>query len=577
MECRLERDVQTLTRTVLVACRRAWLVAAAFSIAINLLMLTVPVYMLQLFDRVLLSRSADTLVMLSVMALVALVSLAALDIIRGLLLARLGLWVEQKLGGYLLASHIADAAQQGRIGVHALRDLTIVRRFLSGPGITPLFDAPWTPLFLLAIFVLHPILGWVASLGAVGLVLMIGCAESAVRPMLLAKEKSSFNTDAAEGAVRNASVIEAMGMVPAVVRRWQGKQHDSLLTQRRVAHRAVLIFGISKFLRLILQVAVFGIGAYLAIHNEITAGALVASSILVGRALAPVEMAIGGWRGAVDAFGAYQRIRKELENASIARPTMSLPFPAGRLLVQQLTFGYHGSSRPVLRGIGFVVEPGAALGLLGPAAAGKTTLARLLTGTLRPQLGHVRLDGVDVAETTPQDRARGIGYLPQDVELLGGTVRENIARFQEEASDEEVVRAAQLVSAHQAILRLPNGYGTVIGENGVALSGGQRQLIALARAVFGRPKFVILDEPNSNLDSEGEVGLHAAIKALKAQGTTVVVIAHLSSLLKQMDKLIVLKEGQISAFGPPSQVLSNLIQPAADLPKPQPSSALGYG
>lgn len=548
-EHRRERDGRELMAAVLGACRRAWLLAAAFSIAINILMLTIPIYMLQLFDRVLLSRSVDTLLMLSILALAALGTMAALDVVRGVLLARLGLWVEQKLGGYLLAANIANAAQNGRMSAETLRGLAAIRNFLGGPGITPLFDAPWTPAFLLAIFVLHPVLGLVGLSGALALVVMFWCAELAGRPLLQALEKSASNVEAAEHAVRNAGAIEAMGMVPSIVRRWHFDQHDALLLQRRVAHRVAVISAVSRFLRLVLQVAMFGIGAYLAINHEITAGALVAASILVGRALAPVEMAVAGWRSAGRALAAYRRIRDELIRAPIARPVMALPLPSGRLQVQHLTYAYRDASRPLLRGVGFEAEPGTAVGLLGAAGAGKSTLARMLTGTLRPQLGQVLLDGVPMTDLSQQDRVRSIGYLPQDVALFRGTVRDNIARFCE-AGDEEVVRAAQLVGVHAAILQMPEGYGTVIGEAGFAVSGGQRQLIALARAVFGGPKLVILDEPNSNLDAEGEIALAAAIRALKAQGTTLVVIAHRGSILKEMDKLLVLKEGQLTAFRP---------------------------
>ena len=556
--------VQILIGNLLSACRRTWLVAAIFSLAINLLMLTVPLYMLQLFDRVLMSRSLETLLVLSLMAGIALLALALLDIVRGFLFARLGAWVEQKLGGYVLASHIAIAAQRGQISVQGLRDLASIRTFLSGMGIAPLLDAPWTPIFLLAIYVLHPMLGIVATAGTLALVVLALCAQWATRrPLLQSTERAIAITDTAEGSVRNAEVIEAMGMVPALIRRWQQNQQETLKVQARVGRRTVAISGISKFLRLGLQVAIYGVGAWLAIQNQMTAGAMVAASILMGRALAPVEMAISGWRSAVSAYGAYQRTRKRLESAPIARPVMSLPIPSGRLTTENVSYGYTGQNSPFLRSISFAVEPGSALGIIGPAAAGKSTLARLLIGNFRPQIGHVRLDGVEITSLTPQDRTNAIGYLPQDVELFQGSVRHNIARFQD-ATDAEVVEAAQLVGAHAMILRLPQGYDTKIGEGGMALSGGQRQWIALARAVFKQPKLLVLDEPNSSLDAEGEAAFLNLVNRLKELGTTVVVIAHRGPVLQHMDNLLVLRSGQAVAFGPRRQLIPTLVTPAAE-------------
>ena len=570
-------EVQALIADVLAACRRAWLVAAVFSLAINLLLLSVPIYMLQLFDRVLMSRSVDTLLLLSAMAGAAVLSLALLDIIRGLIFARLGAWVERKLGGYVLAGHVAAAAQRGQIGVQGLRDLAAIRSFLSGAGIVPLLDAPWTPIFLVAIFLLHPLLGLAAAGGAALLLVLMLFAELASRrPLLRATERAIAITDSAEGSVRNAEAIEAMGMLPALVRRWQQRQQESLQVQEKVGRRMVAVSGVSKFLRLALQVGIYGIGAWLVIGNELTAGAMIAASILMGRALAPLEMAIGGWRGAVGAFGAYRRVRSQLEAAPLARPTMSLPLSSGRLSAEAVTFAFPGQSAAFLKTISFTIEPGCALGIVGPAAAGKSTLARLLVGNLKPQVGHIRLDGAEVTSLTPQDRAGAIGYLPQTVELFRGSVRENIGRFAE-AADERVVEAAQLVGAHEMILRLPQGYDTQVGEGQVALSGAQRQWIALARAAFNRPKLMVLDEPNSALDAEGETAFVNALARLKAQGTTVVLIAHRGPALQQVDTLLVLRNGQPVAFGSRKQVIPTLVTPVAEPSLPSVAQAARDG
>ncbi len=569
---RAERNgtgTEGLIRSTLAVCRRGFTAAGLFSLGINVLMLTVPLYMLQLFDRVLLSRSIETLLLLSLIAGAALATLALLEAVRGILFARLGDWVERKLGGYALAGSIVVAAERGQFSVQSLRDLATIRGFLSGPGIVPFLDAPWAPVFLAAIFVLHPLLGLLSLGGAMALLALVLSAELATRkPVLRAAGLAIDATDTAEGTVRNAEVIEAMGLLPAVVARWQRHQQEALALQRRVARRGIAIGAVSKFLRLGLQLAVFGFGAYLAVYNELTAGAMVAAAILMGRALAPLEMAIGGWRSAVGAYGAYQRVRKQLETAPLARPAMSLPVPSGALAVEGVHYGYPGQARPLLKAVSFAVEPGQALGILGPAGAGKTTLARLLVGVLRPQLGQVRLDGVEVTRLAPRDRAKAIGYLPQDVQLFRGSVRDNIAGF-EAGTDERAVAAAELVGAHAMILRLPQAYESEIGERGQGLSGGQRQLIALARAVYALPRLLVLDEPSASLDREGEAALITALKRLKDQGMTIVIVAHRGPILQQTDQLLLLRGGQVERIGPTRQILTALLAPVSESGRPQ--------
>lgn len=535
---------------VVTTCRRGLLAAAFFSLGVNLLMLTLPFYMLQLFDRVLMSRSIDTLLMLSLIAGGALVALAMLDTFRGLLIARLGGWVERRLGGYVLAGHVAVAAERGAISVQGLRDLALIRTFLSGPGMVPLLDAPWIPIFLLATALLHPLLGLVATGGAFGLLtLVLATGIATRRPTQRAIGLAVESTDAAEESVRNAELIEAIGMLPAAIRRWQRRQEEAYRLQGRAASRGLVIGALSKLLRFGLQLSVLGVGAYLAIDNAITAGAMVAASILTGRALAPLEMAIGGWRSAVGAFAAYRRLRRQLETAPIARSAMALTGPVSALTVEAVSYGYPDQGRPLLKSVSLALEPGQALGILGPIGAGKTTLARLLTGTLSPQLGQVRLAGAEVAGLLPDDRRQTIGYLPQDAALLRGSVRDNIARF-EEVSDDEVVAAARLAGAHEMILRLPQGYASEVGEGGRALSGGQRQWIALARAVLSTPKLLVLDEPAAGLDPPGEAALIEAVKRLKAMGGMIVVLAHRGALLQQMDGLLLLSNGRLERLAP---------------------------
>jgi PrtD family type I secretion system ABC transporter len=542
-----------------------------FSLGVNLLMLTVPLYMLQIFDRVLMSRSLDTLFLLTVIALGALFTLALLDLVRSSLFLRLGHWVELKLGGYMLGGAIATMLKSGGASVQGLRDLSTVRAFLSGPAMVSLVDIPWTPLFLAVIFVLHPLLGWIAVGGAIILSLLAVTNELVTRRTLLRVTNASIEaTQKAEAAVQNADVIEAMGMLPALVGRWYRDSGEALKLQRRVAGRNSSISAFAKFVRLSLQLLVLATGAFLVIAGELTGGGMIAASILMGRALAPVEMAIGTWRSAVSAYGAYQRVKQLFALAPLNRQALALPTPSGRLKVDNVTFIYPGQSEPALRNVGFALEPGELLGVVGPAAAGKTTLARHLVGILEPRLGHVRLDGADLAHWPPEDRGQYLGYLPQDVELFSGTVRENISRMG--TGDAGVIPAARLVGAHDMILGLPAGYETNIGRGGTALSGGQRQLIALARAVYGEPRLIVFDEPYANLDHGAEDVLIKSLQDLKAQGTTVVVIAHRANILQRADKLLLLRQGQVQRFGDRDEILPRMVAPA---PRPMRHSAAG--
>ena len=439
--------------------------------------------------------------------------------------------------------------------VQALRDLATFRTFLSGPGIFPVMDAPWTPIFLGVIFLLHPLLGWLSLAGASVLFALALANELATRNLLAESSVASFKAlNRAEAAVRNADVIEAMGMMPQLVRRWHRQNAESLDLQARASGRSSAITSVSKFLRLVLQIGVLGVGAWLVIESELTPGAMIAASILMGRALAPVEQAIGSWKQMVAARGAYQRMKQQLDETPVRGLGMPLPAPSGHISVEGLSFVFPRASEPTLRNVNFELHAGDALGLIGPTAAGKTTLARLLVGNLAPRTGHVRLDGMDVAEWDSEDMGRHVGYLPQDIELFSGTVRENIARMADGEPD-AVIAAARIAGMHEMVLGMAQGYDTEIGEGGAALSGGQRQRIGLARAVYGDPRFVVLDEPNANLDGAGEAALSDAIDTLKERGATIVVIAHRPSVLRQVDKVVVLRNGTVDKFGPREQVI----------------------
>ena len=515
--------------------------------------------MLQVFDRVITSRSTDTLLYLTLVALVALAVLAALEMVRTVLMVRMSSWLDSRLSGTILTGSVmASLDRPGRPSVQGLRDFASIRSFVTGPGIFPILDAPWTPIFLAVIFMMHPALGWLALVGAIVLFAMGVLNEVTTRKLLLQSGRSAIDAlRQAEAAARNANVVESMGMMPNLVRRWQERNGDALQLQARASGRAGGITALSKLIRQGLQIGVLGVGAWLVLRNETTPGVMIAASILMSRALAPVEQAIGTWKSAIATRDAYHRVKRHLEDMPARGQFMPLPTPEGQLLVEGVSHFYPGLSEATLRNISFSLEPGEALGLIGPTAAGKTTLANLLVGLSRPRLGHVRLDGADVADWEADDLGRHIGFLPQDIELFDGTVGENIARMGEAQSD-QVIAAAQLAGVHEMVLQLPNGYETEIGDDGASLSGGQRQRIGLARAIFGDPPFVVLDEPNSHLDATGEEALANTLAKLKERGTTLVIIAHRPTILNQVDKVLLLHGGAIQSFGPRDEVLGSV-------------------
>ncbi len=474
-------------------------------------------------------------------------------------MVRIGTWLDRRVSGEVLSASIAATLDKGADpSIQGLRDLQTFRTFLTGPAVFPIMDAPWTPMFLAVIFMLHPTLGFISLGGAAVLFSLALANELTTRKLLLMSGGASIKAlHQAEAAVRNADVIEAMGMMPSLIRRWHQRNAESIKLQAVASQRSGSITAASKFIRLVLQIGILGAGAWLAIQQELSPGSMIAASIIMGRALAPVEQAIGSWRSAIAVRNAYHRVRQQLAEAMPRGQGMPLPPPTGALAVESLSYIHPGSENPVLCNVEFVLQPGEVMGLIGPSAAGKTTLARLMVGNLRPRAGHVRLDGAEISAWDPEDRGQYIGYLPQDVELFAGTVRENIARMSE-GSPESVVAAARLADVHEIVLGLQGGYDAEIGEGGMVLSGGQRQRLALARAVYGNPKFVVLDEPNANLDHVGEEALVRTIDTLKESGVTLVVIAHRPSVLRHVDKILVLRDGQVQMFGPRDEVMQNV-------------------
>lgn len=558
------RQNETVLGRMIGQCKMHFWIVGLFSGMVNLLQLTVSIYMMQIFDRVLSTHNVNTLLYLSLIAGSAVLLLAILDMSRNQIMQRVAAWVEQKVAPESFARAIENGLSGSAYRMQALRDLAICRGYLGSPASLALYDVPWVLVFLTVIFILHPVLGYIATAGAIVLFIITLLNELTTSRLMREANVASINVQQrADSIARNAEVIDSMGMMPAVMRRWQEAVAEMLPPQQRAARRVSTLLATAKFTRLGLQIGVLGTGCYLVLQNELTAGASIAGSVIMGRALAPVEMLIGGWKQLVQARQAFARLQEFLLQPRLRPAGLPMPPPAGRLAVERVTYGFPGALSPVIKGVQFALNPGESLAVIGPSAAGKTTLIRMLMGTLAPSAGAVRLDGVDVHSWMREDFGRYVGYLPQNVELFDGTVFRNIARMGE-ALPSEVFEAARLAGCHDVILRLPQGYDTEIGDNGQHLSGGQRQLIGLARAMLRNPKFIVLDEPNSNLDGDSETRLIGALRELKTRGTTVIVVSHRPGLVQHVDLVLLMRDGAVEVFGPRAEVLKRVI--AAPVP-----------
>lgn len=540
------------------ACRFSFSAIGLFSLVMNMLMLALPLYMLNVYDRVLSTGRLETLAMLTGMAVAALLFLGVIDALRAAVMARTARWVNGHLAPLFLASSVRARLQGDESGAQPLRDLAVLQNFMGGSGMTFLFDAPMVPLFVAIIWMLHPYLG-VLALGAAVLLFSLSMLNDRLtRKAVLEGNVSHIRANLqAETTIRNAEVVQALGMLPTMIDQWQNANKRTLDANQKGAERSGMMVGITKALRFIVQIAVLCLGAMLVLDGQLTAGGMIACSILTSRALAPVEQAMSGWKMFMGARIAYERLKSRLAKLPPEHERTRLPAPSGRLSIEGVTFVAPGGGRPILSRISFAVDPGEVLAVVGPSAAGKSTLCRLLVGLYQPSSGKVRLDGADMGLWDLDDLGQFIGYLPQDVELFGGTVRDNISRMTQ-GSDEDVIRAAQLAQAHDMILRLPDGYDTEIGDAGTKLSGGQRQRIGLARAVYGDPVLIVLDEPNANLDQMGESALAGAIEELKQRGASIVIIGHRPSTLARADTILLLKEGVTALYGPRDEVLDKL-------------------
>ena len=560
----------TALTTTIASFRGLFVAVGAFSCVINLLMLTPTVYMLQIYDRVLASRNGTTLLMLTLIMLGLYALEAVLEWVRSRALIRASAAMDLRLGPVVFdAAYARTLGGRSGSAQQALADLGNIRQFVTGKGLFAFFDAPWTPIYLAVIFLLHPWLGWFALAGAVLLLALAWVNEVATAgPLASANREAQGASHYAGTHLRNVEVIEAMGMLGRLRERWLQRQTRMLSLQASASDRAAAVGAVTKFVRLVFQSGVLGVGALLVIDGQLSPGGMIAASILLGRALSPVDQAMSSWRGLVQARGAYARLQELLAAHPPQPARLALPRPNGQVAVEGLVVAPPGVRQPVLRGIGFGAAPGMLVGVIGPSASGKSTLARALVGAWSPMAGTVRLAGADVSEWDKAELGQWIGYLPQDVELFDGSVAENIARF--DALDaNKIVQAAQRAGVHEMILRMPQGYETPIGEGGMALSGGQRQRIGLARAMFGDPALIVLDEPNANLDEAGDAALVAALREMKRESRTVFVMTHRTNMLAAVDAVLVLENGNIRAYGPRDAVLASLKQaPQGSRPAP---------
>lgn len=542
--------------------------AFAFSVVVNILMLTGPLYMLQVYDRVLGSRSRETLLALSILVAGLFLGMGILDHARARVMTVIGARFQDRLDRRVFAAALkrSAVAPTDPAALAAQRDLEAIQRLLASPVLIALFDVPWTPMFIAAIFVLHPWLGWVAVGGGVFLILVTLLNQWATRnPQKLATGASLRSERLSEQLKSEAELLQALGMTEAGFDRWSVARRETLRQAIRASGLGGMFGAVSKTFRMFLQSAVLGVGALLVLQGEMTGGAMIAGSILMGRALAPIEMAVGQWAVVQRAAEGWKRLADLLGKVPEPSPTMRLPRPKGHLHVEQLTVVPPGESVATLRLLNFSVEPGQAVGVIGPSGAGKTCLARALSGVWKPSGGVIRLDGATLDQYDPTTLGRMIGYLPQRVTLFEGTIAENIARLERNADSDKIVEAAQKAAAHDMIVRLPEGYETRISGIGGRLSGGQLQRIGLARALYDDPVVVILDEPNSNLDNDGSLALNVAIRELKAQGKCVFIMAHRPAAIQECDLLLVIEDGVRKAFGPRDAVLREVVRNHTDI------------
>lgn len=557
-----DRVAESVLKDGLRAIRPVLVTVFVFAFFTNLLLFAGPLYMLQVYDRVLSSRNEATLLGITGIAAFALAVYAVLEMLRSRLLVRGGMIFDRKVAGPVFEIVHRAALLRPRAGHETvLRDVDVLREFLTGGAILALCDLPWASLFLMACFILHPWFGWMALLGGgtlLGLTLLTDLTTR--RPLDVASQAAREAGEQARATMRGGEVLRAMGMLGALRSRWHRRHDEAIRLQARASDRAGLITAATKFTRMFLQTMVLGVGAYLAIHGEISAGSMIAASIIMGRTLAPIEAVVGHWKSFTAARRSYARLADIVGRIGLEPQRVMLPRPRGLIETENLVVAAPGSPTAILHDVSVRLEPGSVVGIIGPSAAGKSTLVRAITGVWPITSGAVRIDGADLRHWDPQALGRHLGYLPQDVELFDGTVAQNIARFDTQ-DDAAIVAVAQRAGCHDLIQALPDGYNTRIGSGGHGLSGGQRQRIALARAMYGDPSLVVLDEPNASLDQAGEAALMRAVADLRERGATVVIVTHKVSLLAGADQILMLEGGTLRASGPADQILTQVSGP----------------
>ncbi|GDX85526.1 peptidase [Methylococcaceae bacterium] len=546
-------------------CKGAFISAAGFSLVINILQLVPTIYMLQLYDRVVPTASYSTLWFLTAIMMLLFVTMGTLEWVRSQILVRVSTRLETLLNERLFKVAYKQSLYTGgqRASSQPLDDLTALRQFMTGNGLFAFFDAPWLPIYIALMFVFHSMYGWMAVFTAILLIIVAIVQEKSTSKMLgEANNLAMAGRGLVNKNLRNAEVIESMGMLNNIQKRWLKGTNQVLVLQATASSRAGLINAVSKLIRLSSQSLILAVGAYLVVENEISSGMMIGGSVLLGRALAPIDIVIGSWKGFISARGQYSRLNEMLLQIPADPERMKLPTPEGTFQFESAVVAPPGAKSAVLKGLTLTISKGDVVGVIGPSGAGKSTFARALLGIWPCNQGKIRLDGADVFTWDRNDLGPHIGYLPQDIELFEGTISENIARFGE-IDPEKVVNAAKMADVHDLILHLPEGYDTMIGVTGGNLSGGQRQRVGLARALYGEPQIVVLDEPNSNLDEVGEAALGNAIQRLKQNGATVIVITHRNNVLTNVDKLLILNDGLVSVYGPKEQVIAHLQQQQA--------------
>ncbi|AOE60757.1 type I secretion system permease/ATPase [Pseudomonas corrugata] len=554
--------------SALALCKGSFLAVGFFSFFVNLLMLVPSFYMLQVYDRAVGSASLSTLLMLTLIMLLLMTTMGGLEWVRSRIMVRVSTRLDSLLGQRLFDASFKQALTTCGMNASAqpLSDLSGLRQFLTGNGLFAFFDAPWIPIYLGVMFMFHPWYGWMGVLSALLLGALAFVNEKLTRSPLQAANREQMTATAfINKSLRNAEVVESMGMLASLREHWSRRVHGVLVLQSLASDRGATIAAVSRTFRQIVQSLVLGLGAYLTITHQISPGLMIAGSILLGRALAPIDQLIGVWKGFLGARSQYARLHELLVKVAVDPERMPLPAPHGAIRVEGLSVGAPDARKPIIRGLDFQVAAGEVVGIIGPSGAGKSTLARALLGIWPSQAGTVRLDDADISQWRRDELGQYIGYLPQDIELFEGTISQNISRFGP-ANAPAVVAAARMAGVHELVLQLPEGYDTVIGANGGGLSGGQRQRVGLARALYGEPRLVVLDEPNSNLDDAGEKMLAEALRKLRQSRATVFVITHRSGVLAQVDKLLVLNQGELSLFGPRDKVLARLQGVASAVP-----------